>query len=106
MECKPAASSTTPTSSCERIIAEFEANGRPAGNGTVGAEVLGGYEILTPRVGTGFVEWAVSGYDLEGKHKNAPEGVDYNKSGDWLYDKKYISIPDSPHDDDVNYREK
>jgi hypothetical protein len=100
-ECNPAASSSTPTSSCDRIIAEFQSQGRPAPAGTVGAEILGGYSIMTPKVGDGFVEWAVNGYDLEGKHKNPPAGVNYDKHGDWMFDKGSVVIEHGPSEKEV-----
>jgi len=98
-ECKPAASSTTPTSSCERIIAEFQMNGAPTSGSSFVPEggIMGGFDIKTPKVGDGFIEWALTGYDpghdLEGKHKNPPDGVCYDKHGDWMYDKSQVSIP-------------
>lgn len=102
MECKPAASSSTPESSCERIITEFQSNGRPTPDGSGTGMVLGGYEVMTPRVGTGFREWAVSGYDLEGKHANVPSGTRYNPHGDWLFDKTIA--PTGVDTDEHNYR--
>lgn len=94
-ECKPAAASTTPMSSCERIITEFQAQGRPVNpaNVTGQGEVLGGFNILTPKVGDGFVEWAVNGYDLQGKIQNPPAGVNYDKHGDWMFDKSQVVVP-------------
>lgn len=105
-EAKPAAASTTPQSSCERIIAEFQANGRPAGGSFEASKgaVLGGLEIKTPRVGTGFVDWAVQGYDLEGKHSQAPDGVDYSKRGDWIYDKTIMPQVKDTYTNDDDYR--
>jgi hypothetical protein len=106
-ECKPAASSTTPTSSCERILTEFQAQGRPSSSTNVVAEggVMGGFEVKTPRVGTGFIEWALTGYDaghdLEGKIQNPPAGVNYDKRGDWLYDKNVGHMVDG---DDNSYK--
>lgn len=89
----PAASSTTPTSSADRIVRDFIAQGAPSNpTNVVEGEVLGGLQIKTPRVGTGFIEWAINGYDLEGKIKNPPEGVNYSKSGDWLYDKNVGTV--------------
>jgi hypothetical protein len=90
-EAKPAASSTTPQSSCERIITEFQANGRPEGGSFEGAkgQVLGGLAIKTPQVGDGFVEWAVAGYSLEGVNAPTP-GLNYDKSGDWAYDRQTV----------------
>jgi hypothetical protein len=104
-ECKPASEGSNIVSSCERILAEFQANGRPEGNmtyGSGGSEILGGLEIKTPRVGTGFVEWAVKDYNLEGVNTNVP--TDYNKRGDWLYDKEVAHTDGA--DDDKNYRSK
>lgn len=92
-ECKPAASSTTPTSSCERILTEFQAQGRPDNPANVIADggIMGGFDIKTPRVGTGFIEWALTGYDsghdLEGHAPAAVTTPNYDKRGDWLYDK-------------------
>jgi hypothetical protein len=107
-ECKPASEGSNIVSSCERILDEFQANGRPAGNleyGSGGSEVLGGFAIMTPRVGTGFIEWAVKDYNLDGKTNDIPADVNYNKKGDWLYDKETIAIVDGPGDD-KNYRKK
>lgn len=94
-ECKPAASSTTPMSSCERIITEFQSQGRPMNPANViaGGGPVGGFEIKTPKVGDGFIEWAVNGYDLEGKIQNPPAGVNYDKHGDWMYDKSQVTVP-------------
>lgn len=96
MECKPAASSTTPVSSCERIISDFVNQGHPL-SPTVVSEgtVLGGFEILTPKVGDGFSEWAISGYDLQGRTKQVPAGVNYDKHGDWMFDKTAIQTETS-----------
>lgn len=94
-ECKPAASSTTPESSCERILAEFESQGRPAPSEASGGEVLGGFSVLTPKVGDGFVEWAVNGYKLDGQHKDAPPNVNYDRHGDWTFDKSVVVRPAS-----------
>jgi len=87
-EAKPAASSTIPQSSCERIIAEFQMNGRP-GNpaNVVEGSVLGGFEIKTPMVGDGFIEWAIKGYDLEGKIKQPVTEPCNDPHGDWMFDK-------------------
>lgn len=105
-ECKPAASSTTPTSSCERIIAEFQSQGVPSNpsNVTEGS-VLGGYDVMTPRVGTGFVEWAVSGYDLEGKAPAHVTNPNYDKHGDWMFDKKVLPVAGVTQHDSENYRD-
>lgn len=104
-ECKPAASSTTPVSSCERIIAEFQAQGAPSNpSNVVEGSVLGGYGILTPRVGTGFVEWALNGYDLEGKAPEAVTTPNYDKHGDWMFDKKILPVVGPDHSDEDNYR--
>jgi hypothetical protein len=100
-ECKPAGQGIAIQSSCERILSDFQSGGRPAPDGTVGAEILGGYEILTPKVGDGFVEWAVSGYDLEGKHSQAPAGVNYDKHGDWMFDKGSVVIDHQPGEKQV-----
>jgi len=79
------------TSSSERIAQEFMANGRPAGGADEGGKsaVLGGFQIKTPQVGDGFVEWAINGYNLEGVNTSA-EGVNYDKSGDWAYDRQTV----------------
>lgn len=98
-----AAASTTGQGSSERIASEFMAQGAPTNpaNVTEGS-VLGGIEVMTPRVGTGFVQWAISGYDLEGKTQNHPDGVNYNKKGDWMYDKNVGNV-DGGTDND-NYK--
>lgn len=85
-------------SSCERICAEFEAQGRPAAPamnslpGVNSAPQQGEYsielEVKTPEVGSGFVKWGTSGWDPEGKASPVPPGVDYDKKGDWLFDKQ------------------
>lgn len=100
-------------SSCERICAEFEAQGRPAApaeNALPGVNVApqtGEFSteiaIKVPRVGTGFAEWGTAGWDPEGKIANPPKGVDYNRRGDWLYDKETAIVDGS---DDTNYRKK
>lgn len=88
-----AASSTTGPGSSERIANEFMAQGRPDAPGTVvEGECLGGFQVVTPKVGDGFIEWAISGYDLEGKTKSAPP-VNYDKHGDWLFDKTSHTLP-------------
>jgi len=100
-----AAASTTPTPSSERIANEFMAQGRPDNPANVDVGVtLGGYGIMTPRVGTGFTEWAVNGYDLEGKHPNPPEHVDYDKHGDWMYDKTILPVVGPQWKEEDNYR--
>jgi hypothetical protein len=102
-ECKPAASSTTPVSSCERIISEFMAQGAPASSQNVSeGEVLGGFEIKTPKVGDGFVEWAIRGYDLEGKAPAAVTKPNYDKHGDWAYDKASIAVDHPASEDQIN----
>src|SRR5258708_4768983 len=104
-ECKPAAASTTPTSSCERIIADFQAQGAPSNPTNVKeGSVLGGYEVMTPRVGTGFIEWAMKDYDLQGRTKDQVTEVNYDKYGDWMFDKKIIPPVGDHHADDDNYR--
>lgn len=102
-----AASSTTPPSSSERIASEFMAQGRPTNPATVSeGSVLGGLEIKTPKVGDGFIEWAINGYDLEGCAKNAPKGYDYDKHGDWLFDKTSVTVTDgSAHNTDQLYNQ-
>lgn len=72
--------------SSEKIASEFMANGRPAEAVQPAGQMLGGFEVLTPKEGKGFVDWAVNGYKLDGCHKDAPEGVDYDKCGDWRFD--------------------
>lgn len=105
-ECKPAAASTTPTSSCERIISEFMAQGAPSNPANVvEGEILGGFQIKTPKVGDGFIEWAINGYDLEGRIQNPPPGVDYDKHGDWMFDKAAVVPDGSPHSADKVYDE-
>lgn len=111
-ECKPASQGSGIQSSCERILAEFQAQGRPDApgvNALPGVNVApqrGEYsielEVKTPRVGTGFVEWGTTGWDPEGKIPNPPAGVDYDRRGDWLYDKE--TAPADGHDDNKNYR--
>jgi len=86
------------TSSCERIVSEFMAQGRPASPANVSeGEILGGFAIRTPKVGDGFIDWAINGYDLEGKIKNPPAGVDYDKHGDWMFDKTAVDATKAPH---------
>lgn len=112
-ECKPAASSTTPTSSCERILADFASQGRPAAPGVTAlpgvnvAPQTGEYsialEVKTPRVGTGFVEWGKTGWDPEGKIANVPDGTRYNAHGDWLFDKTIAPV--GVEYDNQNYRD-
>jgi hypothetical protein len=112
-ECKPAASSTTPVSSCERIISEFQSQGRPAApavNALPGVNVApqaGEYsiplEVKTPRVGTGFVEWGTSGWKPESIRPDAPDGTRYNPCGDWLFDKTIAPV--GVETDDHNYRQ-
>jgi hypothetical protein len=94
-----AAASTTPASSSERIASEFQAQGRPDNPAFVPSqgEILGGFEIKTPKVGDGFTEWAVNGYDLEGKTKQVPDGVCYDKHGDWMFDKSHVHVPATVH---------
>lgn len=111
-ECKPASEGSSIVSSCERILADFQAMGRPAApayNALPGVNVApqtGEYsielEVKTPRVGTGFIEWGTTGWDPEGRIPNPPAGVDYNRKGDWLYDKEVA--PADGVDDDRNYR--
>ena len=79
-------------SSSERIIAEFQANGRPAPAGPLPDASVGGFEIKTPKVGDGFKEWAVSGFDLQGQTKVVPPGVCYDKHGDWMFDKSQLIV--------------
>jgi hypothetical protein len=109
-ECKPAASSTTPTSSCEAILTAFQAEGRPGSQtNTQEGCVLGGFEIKTPKVGDGFIEWAIKGYDLEGKAPAAVTSPDYDKSGDWLFDKTAIQGGTTVSEDAItnsNYAKK
>lgn len=98
-----AAASTTPPSSSERIASEFMAQGRPTNPSTVSeGTILGGFEIKTPKVGDGFIEWAINGYDLEGKTKQVPDGVCYDKHGDWLFDKSSVALPARSSTDAVN----
>lgn len=105
-ECKPAASSCTPVSSCERILADFQSQGAPSNpQNVVEGSVLGGYEVMTPRVGTGFKEWAMTGYDLEGKAPAAVTQPDYDKHGDWMFDKKVLPVLGPTHNDEDNYRD-
>lgn len=93
-ECKPAASSTTPISSCERIIADFQVQGAPASAQNVQeGSVLGGFEVRTPKVGDGFIEWAIKGYDLDGTVKNPATDPCYDKHGDWMFDKASVTGP-------------
>src|SRR6202790_5558939 len=100
-ECKPAASSTTPTSSCERIISEFQMNGAPTSGSSFVPEggIMGGFDIKTPKVGDGFIEWALTGYDaghdLNGRTKTNPGTDCYDKHGDWMFDKAAVD-PKSP----------
>ncbi len=101
-----AAASTTGVGSSERIAGEFMSQGAPSNpaNVTEGS-CLGGYDIMTPRVGTGFVEWAVSGYDLEGKAPAHVTTPDYDKHGDWMFDKKILPVTGPRLEDDENYRD-
>ena len=88
-----AASSTTGVGSSERIAGEFMAQGAPSNPAhVVEGSVLGGFEVLTPKVGDGFCEWAINGYDLEGKTQKVPDKVCYDKHGDWMFDKSQITI--------------
>jgi hypothetical protein len=81
-----------PISSSDRIASEFMANGRPAGGADEGGKstVLGGFAVKTPQVGDGFAEWAISGYNLEGTHSQATGKENYDKSGDWAYDRQTV----------------
>ena len=94
-----AAASTTGVGSSERIASEFMAQGNPAPatNHIAEGGIMGGFDVKTPKVGDGFIEWALTGYDpghdLEGKHKQAPDGVCYDKHGDWMFDKSQVTIP-------------
>ena len=58
---------------------------------------MGGFEIKTPKVGDGFIEWALTGYDpghsLDGRTKTNPGTDCYDKHGDWMYDKSQVTIP-------------
>lgn len=99
-----AASSTTGPGSSERIANEFMAQGNPSSpTNVVEGEILGGLDVRTPRVGDGFIEWAVRGYDLEGKHAGAPAGVNYDKHGDWMFDKTAIDTNNNPHSAEQTY---
>lgn len=65
-------------SSSDRIASEFMSQGRPAGDGVQSSgsrpgDVSSGLEIKTPQFGTGFAEWAVSGFDLCGGIKTEGE---------------------------------
>ena len=104
-----AASSTTPPSSSERVASEFMAQGRPSNPAMVPSEGqdLGGFEIKTPKVGDGFVEWAINGYDLNGRTKTNPGTDNYDKHGDWLFDKSTINVaPTTDAVNDNNYSKK
>lgn len=103
-----AASTTTPPSSSERIASEFMAQGRPDNPATVSeGTCLGGFEIKTPKVGDGFVEWAIKGYDLDGRTKTNPGTDTYDKHGDWLFDKSTVSVaPTTSGVNDDNYTKK
>lgn len=76
----------------EQLAAEFMSQGRPAEAVQPAGECLGGFEVMTPKAGKGFSDWAINGYKLDGEHKDAPEGVCYDKCGDWRFD-KMISNP-------------
>jgi hypothetical protein len=94
-------------SSCERICAEFEANGRPAPSGALPDASVGGFEVKTPKVGDGFREWAVSGFNLDGMTKDVPAGVNYDKHGDWMFDKSQLVVSaDETSVYDANYLKK
>ena len=101
-----AAASTTGVGSSERIAGEFMAQGRPDNPSNVmEGECLGGFDIKTPRVGTGFIEWAIEGYNLEGRAPEAVTETNYNKRGDWAYDKKVLPFVAQPHEDDDSYHD-
>ena len=70
------------SSSSDRIAAEFMAQGRPApepvqSSGSRPGDMSAGLEIKTPQFGTGFAEWAVKGYDLDGCVVKEQPGADY-----------------------------
>ncbi len=99
-----AAASTTGVGSSERIASEFMAQGQPSSpSNVVEGEILGGFNIRTPKVGDGFIDWAIKGYDLEGKIQNAPAGVNYDKHGDWMFDKTAIDTNSNPHSAEKTY---
>ncbi len=101
-----AAASTTGAGSSERIAGEFMSQGAPSNPANVAeGSCLGGYEVMTPRVGTGFIEWAVSGYNLEGKAPAAITTPDYDRHGDWTFDKKILPVSGPVQHDDENYRD-
>lgn len=96
-------------SSSERIASEFMAQGRPENPAMVPSqgEVLGGFEIKTPKVGDGFIEWAINGYNLDGRQNTNPGQDNYDKHGDWLFDKSQTIVPASEKAlNDDNYAKK
>ena len=101
-----AAASTTGVGSSERIASEFMSQGAPSNpsNVTEGS-CLGGYDIMTPRVGTGFIQWAIEGHDLTGTAPAAVTDPNYDKHGDWMFDKKILHVTGPRHDDEDNYRD-
>jgi len=102
-----AASSTTGAGSSERIAGEFMSQGAPSNPANVQeGSCLGGYEVLTPRVGTGFVDWAIEGYNLEGRAPAAVTKTEYDKHGDWMFDKKVTNPTTPEYEDSENYRTK
>ena len=94
-----AAASTTGPGSSERIANEFISAGQPAPVQSYVPEggVMGGFEIKTPKVGDGFIEWALNGYDaghdLDGRTKTNPGTDCYDKHGDWMFDKTQVTVP-------------
>src|ERR671925_369188 len=97
-----AAASKTGVGSSERIASEFQAQGHPTNTTNVSeGSVLGGFEILTPKVGDGFVDWAISGYSLNGRAPAATTETDYHRKGDWRFDKVAINPHDSTTKEDL-----
>lgn len=108
-----AAASTTGVGSSERIANEFIAQGQPAPVPHFIPEggVMGGFEIKTPKVGDGFIEWALNGYDaghdLQGHTKTNPGKDCYDKHGDWMFDKSQVIVPETQEAVyDSNYAKK
>lgn len=92
-----AAASTTGPGSSERIASEFmsQGNPQPVQHFVPEGGVMGGFEIKTPKVGDGFIEWALNGYDsghdLDGRTKTNPGTDNYDKHGDWMFDKTQVT---------------
>ena len=108
-----AAASTTPPSSSERISSEFMSQGNPAPspNHIADGGIMGGFDIKTPKVGDGFIDWALTGYDpghdLNGCTKTNTGEYCYDKHGDWMFDKSIVIVPSTQERVyDQNYAKK